>query len=228
MPARLRTVGVARRAVPLALLGGLVLVTPLPAGAHVRAVRRPVARYLTRRAGAASAAVRDLVDGSGWTVHRRYRGYTASIVKADILETLLQRTRRLTPPTRVLARRMIELSSNHAATALWHVVGEGPGVGRYNRRARLRCTTPGFDGYWGTTITCAADQVRLLARLARPNRLLSRRDRAYELALMRHVTPAEAWGVTGAVPRGVKVALKNGWLAEHATYNSIGWVHGRG
>ena len=50
---------------------------------------------------------------------------------------------------------------------------------------------------------------------------------------MENVTPSEAWGVSGGVPSGVTVALKNGWLPLNTAdtdwqIDSIGWVSGMG
>jgi hypothetical protein len=49
---------------------------------------------------------------------------------------------------------------------------------------------------------------------------------------MENIIPSEAWGVTGGVPSGVTVALKNGWLPLQGEsdwqVNSIGWVDGDG
>ena len=50
---------------------------------------------------------------------------------------------------------------------------------------------------------------------------------------MENVTASEAWGVSGGVPSGVTLALKNGWLPLNSTdtdwqINSIGWVSGDG
>ena len=50
---------------------------------------------------------------------------------------------------------------------------------------------------------------------------------------MENVTPDQRWGVSGGVPAGVTVALKNGWLPlDDANtdwqVNSVGWVSGDG
>jgi beta-lactamase class A len=47
------------------------------------------------------------------------------------------------------------------------------------------------------------------------------------------VTPQQRWGVSGGVPSGVTVALKNGWLPLDSAdddwqINSVGWVDGAG
>jgi hypothetical protein len=50
---------------------------------------------------------------------------------------------------------------------------------------------------------------------------------------MENVTSEQRWGVSGGVPAGVTVALKNGWLPLDSAdddwqINSIGWVNGDG
>jgi hypothetical protein len=50
---------------------------------------------------------------------------------------------------------------------------------------------------------------------------------------MENVTGGQAWGVSGGVPAGVSVALKNGWLPLNDAntdwqVNSVGWISGDG
>jgi beta-lactamase class A len=86
---------------------------------------------------------------------------------------------------------------------------------------------------WGLTTTTPADQIVLLRQLISSRSLLSAQQRGYVLGLMENVTPEQRWGVTGGVPSGVTVALKNGWLPLDAAdddwqINSIGWINGDG
>ena len=78
-----------------------------------------------------------------------------------------------------------------------------------------------------------ADQIALLRELVQPGALLTAADRSYALSLMENVTPSQRWGVSGGVPAGVTVALKNGWLPLDSSdtdwqINSVGWISGRG
>jgi hypothetical protein len=62
-----------------------------------------------------------------------------------------------------------------------------------------------------------------------PNPVLTDSSRAYILNLMEHITPSQDWGVSGGVPAGVTVALKNGFsIINGWQINSMGWVHGDG
>ena len=46
---------------------------------------------------------------------------------------------------------------------------------------------------------------------------------------MEHVTSSQAWGVSGGVPAGVIIALKNGFsIINGWQINSMGWVNGQG
>jgi beta-lactamase class A len=178
----------------------------------------------------------NLKTGREWLFNPGARDQTASIIKADILETLLYQTRSdddsIADAEGEIPEGMIEASDNADATRLWDQIGGAAGISRYNKLAGLTQTTPNTQGYWGETLTSAADQIKLLELLAKPSKLLTRKAQAYQLSLMEDIDPGENWGVTGGVPGGVTVALKNGWvpLASNLDWevNSIGWVHGDG
>lgn len=203
------------------------------------------AEFLRSRAGAVLAGVYDLRTGQTWTLGSGPPQDEASIVKLNILETLLrQRASRggsLSATDQSLARQMIEDSDNNAATDLWNEVGGAPGISAFNSAAGLARTTPSgcvqcpgfpFPG-WGLSTTVPADQLALLREIVEPGPLLSTAARDYALGLMENVTESQRWGVSGGVPSGVTVALKNGWLPLNPSstdwqVNSIGWVSGHG
>jgi len=201
-----------------------------------------VQEYLAGRDGTVRVAVYDLATGQEWSLGDGAAQAEASIVKVDVLETLLsQRPDGLTANDQELAQEMIEDSDNDAATSLWDDVGGASGIGAYNTQAGLTQTTPsacvecaGFPWPgWGLTTTTPADQIVLLRRLVEPGGPLTSAERQYALSLMENVTADQAWGVSGGVPAGVTVALKNGWLPLDAAntdwqINSIGWVSGGG
>jgi beta-lactamase class A len=198
--------------------------------------------YLATRSGTVRVAVYDLATGQEWSLGGGAAQDEASVVKVDILEALMaQRPAGLTSYDQGLARAMIEDSDNDAATSLWTLVGGGSGIGAYDARAGLAQTTPsaclqcpGFPWPgWGLTTTTPEDQVTLLRRLVQPGGPLSAAARQYALSLMEGVTADQRWGVSGGVPAGVTVALKNGWLPLDAAnsdwqINSVGWVSGGG
>jgi hypothetical protein len=207
------------------------------------ALSRTLDLYPSTRSGTITLAVEDMRTGSTWVLNPHAAPQaTASIVKVDILETLLYRTdvahQTLTQEEQALATGMIEVSSNEDATALWDAAGGPDGIGAFNRLVGLTETTPsgcvecaGFDWPgWGLTTTTPLDQLRVLEQLVRPNSLLSLDAQRFELSLMSNIEPALKWGVSSGVPQGASVAMKTGdvplpdglWQV-----NSIGWVHGQ-
>jgi beta-lactamase class A len=192
--------------------------------------------YLATRAGSVSAAVADVRTGQSWVYNPGARDWTGSIVKADILETLLRQAMighdALDGADPSVIQGMIEKSDNDDATSLWNLVGGSSGVGSFNARAELSETSLDTQGFWGETTTSAADQIKLLAQLALQPSLLDVGAQRYALDLMEHIEPGQAWGVSAGVPAGVSVALKNGWLpigtAGGWEINSIGRIKGDG
>jgi len=205
----------------------------------------PAAAYAAGRAGTVLAAVYDVSTGQSWRLGDGPAQAAASVVKLDILETLLARQDggALSPGDQSLSQSMIEDSDNDAATSLWDEAGGAAGIGVYNDQAGLSGTTPsacvtcaGFPWPgWGLTTTVPYDQLTLLKQLVvpGPRPLLSPAQRDYALSLMENVAPGQRWGISGGVPAGVTVALKNGWLPLNDAstdwqVNSVGWVSGAG
>jgi beta-lactamase family protein len=204
------------------------------------------ASYLSSRTGTVLAAVYDMGTGRTWNLGHGGPQAEASVVKLDILETLLAERGQgggtgLSETDRSLARQMIEDSDNAAATSLWYAAGGPARIGSFNARVGLTHTVPSScvvcPGFawpgWGLTTTTPGDQISLLKQLVTPGSLLSGTDRDYALSLMEDVTPSQRWGVSGGVPASVTVALKNGWLPLRGSgsdwqVNSVGWIHGGG
>jgi hypothetical protein len=162
---------------------------------------------------------------------------TASIIKVDILATLLLQAqdagRGLTQQERTLAEAMIERSDNDAATALWREIGLAPGLEAVNRRLGLTSTVGGTGGLWGLTRTTATDQIRLLRAVfadsgtsAAAEPVLTATSQTYIRTLMTRISAGQSWGVSAASDAGW--ALKNGWLQRTTTglwdINSVGQV----
>ena len=191
-----------------------------------------VTNALNGRAGVVSAAVLDLSTGTLFEYRPGQTNIDASIVKVQILGTLLAEAqaqgRALTPSEEGLSTQMIEDSDNNAATALWNDEGGQPAVTAFDRSVGMTDTVPNLA--WGLTTTTAADQITLLRCLVDPNPVLTDPSRAYELGLMEHVSPEQAFGISAGVPAGVTIALKNGWLpvSNGWAVNSVGWVDGDG
>ena len=221
-------VGIARDATG----GYWIAYTSLPV-APPSLLGKRLASWLATRAGKTTVAVRNNLTGRTTLYDPTVAQDTASIVKVDILATLLHQAntagRALTSTEQQLAVQMIEDSSNSSASALWNDIGRSAGLAAFDRLAGLNAIIPGRGGYWGLTQTTASDQVALLTLLEHPNALLSNADRAYELSLMSNVVASEAWGVSAGVTAPATVALKNGWLPVPTGWqtNSIGSVSGR-
>ena len=156
---------------------------------------------------------------------------TASIVKVDILATLLLQAqdddRHLTEQEKTYATAMIENSDNTSASALWEAIGQAEGLDAANKRFGLTGTEGGSGMLWGLTQTTAADQLTLLQQVFGDGSELSDTSRAYLRGLMGRITADQHWGVSAAAD-GSAWALKNGWLARSTTQlwdiNSIGRV----
>jgi hypothetical protein len=199
--------------------------------------------YADSRQGTITAAALDLNTGQTWTLGGDTPQDEASIVKVNILETLLGDSGGQGLPTseQSLAQTMIEESDNDSATDLWDDANGTSGLSSFDANAGLQSTTPsscvecaGFPWPgWGLTTTTPQDQITLLRLLAQPNKILTTSEQQYMLNLMENVTSSEQWGVDGGVPSGVTVALKNGWLPLDSSdtdwqINSIGWINGDG
>jgi len=191
--------------------------------------------YLATRPSTVSVAVFDARTGASYTLGGGGSYDTASIVKVEVLGTLLRKAARehrgLSSTEKSLASRMIRSSDNDATTQLWNRVGGGSAVGAFDRSVGMTQTVPGSGGYWGLTRTTAPDQLILLRNVAYSSSVLSAADRSYIRSLMGSVVSWQRWGVSGGVPSGVTVELKNGWLprSTHAwRVHSIGHVRGQG
>jgi beta-lactamase class A len=180
---------------------------------------------LTARLGGRDigVAVLDRRTGRTYTYNGIRQFRTASIVKVDILATLLLQAnragRKLTADERQLASAMIRHSDNDAASALWRRIG---GIANSMSTFGLTSTRQGSDGDWGETMTTAEDQLRLLQRLA--DRTVP--DSDYILNLMAGVASDQDWGVSAAARQGETTALKNGWypLTGGWVVNSLGRI----
>ncbi|MGO9976868.1 MAG: serine hydrolase [Solirubrobacteraceae bacterium] len=196
----------------------------------------PLRSFLATRSGSTSIAVRNLETGKEWLYNQAATYQTASIMKVDILETLLRQAELAGTPlsedTVQDAQGMIENSDDADAQELWDAAGGSSGVGAYNAGAGLTQTQLNTQGYWGESTTSAADQIRVLDELVATHGLLDGESESYELGLMENVESDQDWGVSAGVPAGVCVALKNGWVPVTSDtdweVNSIGRIEGDG
>ena len=187
-----------------------------------------------------SVAVLDIASGDSATFGDGSFD-TASIVKVDILATLLLQAqdegRSLTAQEKRYATSMIEVSDNASASALWTAIGKARGLAAANKRFGLTDTEGGTGMLWGLTQTTAADQLTLLqqafAKKGDSGEVseLDEASRTYLQGLMGSIAQDQDWGVSAAASTTTadrRFALKNGWLPRTATglwdINSIGRV----
>jgi hypothetical protein len=189
-----------------------------------------------------SVAVENL--GTGMTASYNVGdGYvTASIVKLDILCTMLYQDQRSnhspTDSELSLTTTMIEDSNNDAAQHLFEDEGGANAITAANKVFGLTDTAVEKNsldeaGYsWGDTTTTVLDQLALLRQVFTPDSVLTAAHRDYIKGLLAKVEPGERWGVSAAAddpsPTASDYLLKNGWLPRKANamweINSIGEV----
>jgi hypothetical protein len=225
----------------VALIGGYFLVNhrssadaapPVPAGDHpssaapasptgpdpavAQQVRTTLAGQLSGKGRYAAVGVLDRVTGATVVYNETISFQTASIVKADILASLLWKLQNsgghLSEAQKSQATLMITHSDNDAATDLYGQVGGAAGLSAANKAFGLTSTTPGPGTSWGKAHTTVTDQLTLLKVLTSDDSPLSQASRSYELGLMSQVANDQRWGVPAAAGSGAtSVHVKNGW-----------------
>jgi beta-lactamase class A len=196
-------------------------VSAAPATQVRPALTRAVSRYLAGRRGRAGIMVLDVRTGASFGFQADKGFVVASVAKVNILIARLMTQKRLTPVERGLTRRMIRVSDNRAASALYKIIGNGTGMALANTRLGLNCTFP-YPQAWGATRTCPADQIKLLTTLVKAKSPVPELSRAYALQLMGSVIPSQRWGISAAARKGERVALKNGWTPLR--FQGSGWA----
>jgi Beta-lactamase enzyme family len=205
-----------------------------PDPAVAEQVRTTLAGQLSAKGKYAAVGVLDRVTGATVVYNETISFQTASIVKADILASLLWKLQNsgghLSDSQKSLATLMITHSDNDAASDLYEQLGEAAGLNAANKAFGLTSTTPGPGSTWGKAHTTIKDQLTLLKVLTSDDSPLSAASRAYELDLMSRVASDQKWGVPAAAgPGATGVYVKNGWdtlAADGGLWeiNSIGRV----
>ncbi|HEX7353799.1 MAG TPA: serine hydrolase, partial [Mycobacteriales bacterium] len=208
---------------------GAAVVPTVPVG--LGGVPLAVSHALAAVGGSVSVAVYDGVSGQTWSANDRSGQVEASISKLQILGAWLraqQAGSAATPRVTANLHAMIAESSNTAADAIFAVVGRA-GLTAFTSALGV---TVGADrqGHFGLDTSSAADQVTIMRAFAYPNGVLTDASRAEADALLGAVEDGQHWGVSGGVPTGVAVDLKDGWLPLSSGWvvNSVGHVSGAG
>ena len=201
-----------------------------------------VRRFLASRAGSLTAGLYCPATGATYLYRPGVLEITASMVKIDILATLLHEDQvdhaSLSPAVRDAATTMIEQSDNQTAQMLWNQIGgfglstnwRGTGgyyaISAFNALVGMRQSVTSWG--WGTMRTTPADYLRLLRAIWLPGNLLDPASAQVERHLMRDVIPEQRFGVPSGVPASAVVGVKDGWLPDASAgwqVNSAGYVH---
>ena len=209
--------------------------TPTPTPDPAASLASAVSGLVSSDDGNVSVAVEDLSTGTTASYNVSDDYVTASIVKVDILATMLYQDQQngSSPSSdeQDLITQMIEASSNDAALDLYNDEGGAPAITAANKVFGLTDTDVDADAF-GDTTTTVTDQVQLLRQVFTSDSALSSANRQYIQGLMGGVEADERWGVSAAADdssdEATDYALKNGWLPRSATnlweINSIGEV----
>lgn len=197
-----------------------------------RALTAAMAPIVRDDDGQVAVAVDDLSTGADVAYSGTQEFVTASIVKVDILSTLLYQAQQsgqpLPPEEEALATTMIENSNDDAASDLYDDAGGAQGIDQASQVFGLSETTAGTDGYWGLTSTTVDDQIRLLRLVFARPAVLTAQSQDFIQDLMSQVEADQQWGVPAAADDGTPFMVKNGWLPSGTTgrweINSIGEV----
>jgi hypothetical protein len=167
--------------------------------------------YAGRRQGAVSFAV---VGTSGalacYRCHTRY--HSASVVKAMLLvaylDRLAGRNEILTADHEADLRKMIRVSDNDAASAIFAHVG-ADGLRQIAEQAGMADFA--VNDTWGSARITAADQARFFSQLPE---LTDARYLAYVRTLLSSVEPRQSWGIPSISRPEWQTFFKGGWLAS--------------
>ncbi len=164
------------------------------------------AKWLQTRKGAVGfAVVDDLGVLRGY--HLDVRFASASVVKAMMLVDYLRTHASISSATRMRLARMIIVSDNAAASAIFRVVGAR---GCYACARVVGMTNFSVGSVWWLAQITAADQARLFASM---DTLVPPQYRTWVRYLFSHITPAHCWGIPRvARPAGWTVFFKGGYM----------------
>jgi beta-lactamase class A len=154
--------------------------------------------------------------------HNRYYSYNentpfllASSAKTPIMLSYLDlvesQNRQPTASEKQLLTRMITVSDNDAAQALYQARGWNAGQAQYLQKIGVSGYQPNPNG-WGWATLPPAGMAQLLTMLYQ-GKILNAQDRALAMSLLGSVDQGQRWGVGQAAPDGASVYMKDGWVA---------------
>lgn len=134
----------------------------------------------------------------------------ASAVKVGILMALMHQTNgKLTAQEKQWATTMIVNSNNPATLALYNRPALGGASGLQQAFQQLGMHHSVAKTKFGTSITTAKDQIKLLKHLYYPSKYLDATSQAYLQRLMSQVEADQRWGISAGASQ---YTVKNGWL----------------
>ena len=189
-----------------------------------------IGSYVSTRVANVTVAIDDLATGQTYAYRPGVVEHTASTVKVDILGTLLTEAQAAGRPFTAAEHHWPSHDRRQPRQRGQRAVGPTRAGGRRQHRAPGRADPDARrpTGY-GAPRPRPPGPAGHGAAVAFPEPVLTDSSRGYILNLMEHITPSQAWGVTGGVPPGVTVALKNGFsIINGWQINSMEWVNGDG
>jgi len=187
---------------------GLRVLRSLPPLVPTVRARRAAFAWAARRDGRVAVAVVDSRgDSYGYNAHRPF--ITASTVKAMLLVAYLRRHRSVSDGMRATLTRMITVSDNASADAVYATVGRR-GLKRLARLAHMASfrTAAGW-------ILCRVDAADMARFFRDMEEYVPRAHRGFADRLLSSVVSYQSWGIPAeARPLGYRAYFKAGWLGN--------------
>ena len=191
----------------------LRVLASLPPLVPTASARSAAFAWAARRAGKVAVAVVDS-HGRSYGYHEDHRFIAASLVKPMLLIAYLRRHTTLSPAMRATLTRMITVSDNGSADAVYRSVGRD-GLRRLARLARMGSFQT--SSAWILCRVSAADMARFFRDM---ERYVPRAHRRFANNLLCHIVPYQSWGIPEAArPLGYRVYFKAGWLGAWTLAN---------
>jgi hypothetical protein len=185
---------------------GLRVLPALPARVPTARSRRAAFAWAARRSGSVAVAVVDS-RGRAYGYHATRPFFTASMVKSMLLVAYLRRHATIPDGMRATLARMITVSDNSAADAVYRSVGRD-GLKAVARLAHM--TSFRASSAWIVCRVDAADMARFFRDM---EHYVPRRHRRFANHLLTSIVSYQSWGIPAAArPLGYRVYFKAGWL----------------
>jgi hypothetical protein len=186
---------------------GLRVLRALPVLVPTAHARRAAFTWAAHRSGQVAVAVVDS-HGNAYGYHAERPFVTASTVKAMLLVAYLRRHDTITADARLTLTRMITVSDNASADAIYAGVGRS-GLKKLARFAHMSSFRGASSG-WILCRVSAADMARFFRDM---EQYIPRAHRRFANRLLSSVVSYQSWGIPAAArPLGYHVYFKPGWL----------------